>query len=1250
MYKRQFLGFERVCVRNYVNNKLLDRNVREYSIVPMGSHCVPMLTCERFFDGESQLVKELVYEYKKYTCNKNSKVFIPLLLKNRETVYDVDKRFQILKYTISVNDYESDASNDGFYNDIVHLKMTNKGYDNIQYLYPEDCRYHEIMSITYDDCVNNWIVNRPKKIVKYVSDKGDDKVGEVQLVEYDGKNPLQVIKETMIPNTDGDAGDSLTLVVKYKYDKVGNVVERTMSSPSLKWDKVVKMEYGENYGYRYMTKTIDEIGREVICKYDDNYGTLTATIDHNNHITRVEKNPFGVSNVILMPDGMKDVMVLRWSRNKKYAPKNSTYYSWEKTVGKAETMTFYHKSGLELRKVTFDINGNAVFLDKEYDDYGNLKQESYPYCRNEDKLYVRNVYDVHNRIVEKIYPDGSKISYSYDGSCIQTEHTTVDGLKKYKKESYNFMGWMTSVIDNGGNEVKYEYYSDGKIKSAQIGDNRNTRVTVTYDNRRNRMSVRDPNYGTMSYKNDALGNIKRMVNVQYIVDFEYDVLGRTMSRKEHNLRDNKKRMVRWEYNCDRGYDGLVSRVYSSAGHKVDYIYDDKLRVKSVVEQIGDKRYRTSYSYDEANRISSIIYPSGFSIIKEYSNSGFEIMIREAKTESLLWKTNETNSGGYVTEYKVGNGLVTECAYNTYNFMIEKILTKKDTEVVQNLSYEYDGMGNLIYRSDGVSDNCEEFEYDSYDRLTAILLNKSVKSKMSYNDNGNIRNKNVNGVDVLYNTSYAVEKPNAIISAKTEDANVYERFNRNIEFSTYDNVVAVKDGNKSLLINYGHDNNRIFMQYNIGDDVVNKTYVGSCEYIEEKGKTKILTYLEGPMGVFAVHVDDGDEYINYIHKNNIGSWNVITDEDANVLQRLSFDAWGNIRNPERWDEGAGDVSMLYDRGFTGHEHLCEFGLINMNGRLYDPLLSMMLSPDNNIQIPQSSQSFNRYSYCLNNPLKYYDPTGEFVESIAFGVVGGAANLVLNARNIDSFGEAALLFGVGFVKGFLMEYTMGQSWFLQVGVGAVTEGLVSGVNCMVNIGDGNFKFSGDDWNSIKSASQYGLGSGLVKSFMYTYITEPTETQYGESFFEGSYHRELSHGLTSIAAHGMGCWFSGQPFLTSMKFRDVGFDLKMLGIIAKRLLSSYIYEIGFGDKALDNRAKELKNSILNDLLVEIPETPDFEYTCELLGVFVDDFRLYVVGNIFQMIPGELHDCYPKPYMEEVITFPFSYSLFKTLFFNKE
>ena len=67
--------------------------------------------------------------------------------------------------------------------------------------------------------------------------------------------------------------------------------------------------------------------------------------------------------------------------------------------------------------------------------------------------------------------------------------------------------------------------------------------------------------------------------------------------------------------------------------------------------------------------------------------------------------------------------------------------------------------------------------------------------------------------------------------------------------------------------------------------------------------------------------------------------------------------------------------LFDRGFTGHEHLYAFGLINMNGRVYDPLMSSFLSPDNYVQDPTSQQGFNRYAYCFYNPLKYVDPTGE-----------------------------------------------------------------------------------------------------------------------------------------------------------------------------------------------------------------------------------------------------------------------------------
>ena len=67
--------------------------------------------------------------------------------------------------------------------------------------------------------------------------------------------------------------------------------------------------------------------------------------------------------------------------------------------------------------------------------------------------------------------------------------------------------------------------------------------------------------------------------------------------------------------------------------------------------------------------------------------------------------------------------------------------------------------------------------------------------------------------------------------------------------------------------------------------------------------------------------------------------------------------------------------LFDRGFTGHEHLYNFGLINMNGRVYDPYMSTFLSPDNYVQDSTSQQGFNHYAYCFYNPLKYVDPTGE-----------------------------------------------------------------------------------------------------------------------------------------------------------------------------------------------------------------------------------------------------------------------------------
>ena len=132
-------------------------------------------------------------------------------------------------------------------------------------------------------------------------------------------------------------------------------------------------------------------------------------------------------------------------------------------------------------------------------------------------------------------------------------------------------------------------------------------------------------------------------------------------------------------------------------------------------------------------------------------------------------------------------------------------------------------------------------------------------------------------------------------------------------------------------------------------------------------------------------------IYYIETDHLGSILALFDsQSGQKTYAQSFDAWGRERNPQTWDYTSNTTTKpeWLIRGYTGHEHLPEFGLINMNGRMYDPVLGRMLSPDNFVQDPSSSQSYNRYSYCWNNPLKYTDPSGEIVwMPIIIGAVMG-----------------------------------------------------------------------------------------------------------------------------------------------------------------------------------------------------------------------------------------------------------------------
>jgi len=179
---------------------------------------------------------------------------------------------------------------------------------------------------------------------------------------------------------------------------------------------------------------------------------------------------------------------------------------------------------------------------------------------------------------------------------------------------------------------------------------------------------------------------------------------------------------------------------------------------------------------------------------------------------------------------------------------------------------------------------------------------------------------------------------------------------------------------------------------------------------------------------------------------IGTWNGSAWSNFQS-ERQSFNPWGERRNANTWAglrTGSGDDRQTsganYKRGFTGHEMLDDFGLIHMNGRIYDPELGRFLSPDPIVQVPEYSQNFNRYSYVLNNPLTFTDPSGHFIVGLIVGAIMAIVKAVIAYAGFIAAGYAAGAAVAGVVGGVI-----GAA--IAAGVGLMAPGLFLSPGSMI-----------------------------------------------------------------------------------------------------------------------------------------------------------------------------------------------------------
>ncbi|MDE1310019.1 RHS repeat-associated core domain-containing protein [Vibrio aestuarianus] len=391
-----------------------------------------------------------------------------------------------------------------------------------------------------------------------------------------------------------------------------------------------------------------------------------------------------------------------------------------------------------------------------------------------------------------------------------------------------------------------------------------------------------------------------------------------------------------------------------------------------------------------------------------------------------WQRRETDAYDHTLSETLGNGLV-----NTYNHDANTgrpsyITTHKanvlfDPRIsgsttnglnIRFIQYRYDNHNNVTYRYDEQLGITDRWEYDGIDRVISNGI--SLASKTQHGDNnpdlagpfvyrydklGNLMFKTGIG-DYVYNNQqagpHAVTKANGLNYQYDANGNMLRAWangsqhnERELEWTEFNKPNKITRNGKTVEFFYDANHNRYLKK---NSDGIETFYFGkSYERVTDTNtgvvQHKHFIYADGKLIALNTHTDDGenklkDKQTRYLHYDALNSVDMITDGYGVVVERRSYDTWGKQRKVAWREEGPLDVvqQAITNRGYTGHEEIVEVGLVHMNGRVYDQELGRFISPDPFVQAPYITNSFNRYAYVMNNPLKYTDPTGYLWDSV------------------------------------------------------------------------------------------------------------------------------------------------------------------------------------------------------------------------------------------------------------------------------
>jgi RHS repeat-associated protein len=484
------------------------------------------------------------------------------------------------------------------------------------------------------------------------------------------------------------------------------------------------------------------------------------------------------------------------------------------------------------------------------------------------------------------------------------------------------------------------------------------------------------------------------------IRYQYDARGRN-TRTDYSLGGlSGVRTIQMGY--DSG-DRMTSLTYPN-GETLTYSYDKAWRPTDMYSSVGNWHYVSGTQYTALGQMTQMQYANG-----------------------LVQNACYNNSMARLTQISIGVNLTGWSCGTLGGFF--------------NRTYSYDSTGNVKTIGDNAIGQTQNFGYDAQNRLTSAYTSgtttNAYNQAVSYDNIGNITSKG--GTTYTYDSSHAHRVSNVGSSAYSYDGNgnVLSGGGRNYSWSRDNMPTAIQNTSNGVSESYWYDadGQRVKKVNTAGGTGLVSYYIGGMWEEDSNGTTRALYQFGGKAMAQRTTLAGGSSSVVYLNYDHLGSASVASDGSGNVVSHQDFDPWGAARGGDAItsqtdvnytgqikDTGTGLLyynSRFYDpalgrflsadsivpgaasgagggadtlgqdknselRPLTVDFHEAGFvaTLGDENRFTQQKGFTFQLSDKDrqkakNAMGPVNPQALNRYSYTLNNPVRYIDPTGHSV---------------------------------------------------------------------------------------------------------------------------------------------------------------------------------------------------------------------------------------------------------------------------------